>query len=205
MKLWYRLNIDIANAVKIDCWDYLENNPNSVQYRSMWVETPQGNGGVWSIPPHEIFSQSWIDYMQHEYGARPSIAQMFMRWPYYQHPQAHKDTYDNGAVIQEGAVNWCIGEDAADHVWYDDPPQHVEPVLQKRSETDIDLSYPLEGLTELDRLNIGNTPTLVNTATLHTVEMKQLPRLVCSVRFNGIITWPQHLDHFGKAIDEKLG
>lgn len=200
MKLWHRLNIDISNAVKIDVWDYLNNDPDSKQYNSMWVETPEGNGGVWSLPPHVIFHKEWCDYMLHTFGAPVATAQMFQRWPYYQHPQAHKDTYLDGAVIQEGAINWCIGEDAADHLWFADPSDDVEPVLQKRSEIDIDLSYPLEGLVELDRINIGSTPTLVHTGVLHTIEMRHTHRLSCSVRFEGIITWPQHLEHFAEAI-----
>lgn len=201
MQLYRRLNIDIESALKIDLWKYLLEDSSSVEYRSLWVEkTDQiGPGGIWSIPPYVIFSEQWTQMIRNRFDTEPSIAQIFMRWPYYQHPQAHRDTYDNGNIIHGGAINWCIGIDSADHVWYRDPGPDIEPILQKRSDTDIDLSYPIDSLEELGRVHVGNVPTLVNTEVLHSIEMRDLPRLCCSVRFNGIISWQDHLDCFEGA------
>ena len=192
MKLWHRLDLDISNAVSIDVEDYLLSE-SSKQYSSFWV--PEA-GGIWSIPPHEIFNKEWVQYMEHTYGAVCATAQMFMRQPYYQHAQAHKDTYLDGAVIQEGAVNWMINQDDdAEHCFYADPVGG-EPILQKRSEIDIDLSWPMEGLELLDSLVIGSQPTLVNTGHLHNITMGSARRTCLSLRFNGIISWQQHLEHF---------
>lgn len=201
MQLWHRLDIDISNSLKIDLWSYLLEDPSSIEYRSLWIEknNDQGPGGIWSIPPHVIFTDQWCETMHKKYRARPSVAQIFMRWPYYQHPQAHRDTYNNGNTVQGGALNWCIGPDNADHVWYNDPAPDVQPILQKRSEIDIDLSYPIQGLKEIERIRVGSTPILVNTEVLHSIEMRDLPRLCCSVRFNGVISWQDHLDCFREA------
>jgi hypothetical protein len=197
VKLWHRLDLDIEDAISIDVEDYLLFSKSSKKYNSFWV--PEA-GGIWSIPPHEIFKKEWVQYMEGTYGAVCATAQMFVRQPYYQHAQAHIDTYLDGAVIQEGAVNWMINQDDdAEHCFYAHPTDG-EPILQKRSEIDIDLSWPMEGLELLDSLVIGTQPTLVNTGHLHNIKMKSARRTCLSLRFNGIVSWSQHLEHFKDII-----
>ena len=58
----------------------------------------------------------------------------------------------------------------------------------------------MEGLELLDSLVIGSQPTLVNTGHLHNITMGSARRTCLSLRFNGIISWDQHLEHFKDII-----
>ena len=199
-KLWYRTNLDVSDIYKdgLDLREYLLSD-RAKPHNTMFVE---GAGGIWNIPAHEIFKPEAIQKFHDEFdGLKFATVNCFMRWPNYQHPDAHHDCYEyDGKVIHHGgALNWTWEPDVADMVWYE-WPEDVEPVMEKRNNIEMNVSVPIPGLKEVGRVRVGQTPTLVNTAVLHTVEMGSVERIVLSCRFEWVVTWEEHLHRFERIL-----
>ena len=197
MKLWHRTNIDIRDCYLpgLDMKEYLLSENTMQKHNTFFVD---GSGGIWNIPAVEIFNEKFLKYM-HGITKHPiSIVNCFMRWPNYQHPTAHYDCYEyEGEVIQHGGgLNWCWEPDNADMVWYK-PSADADIVTEKRRNIEMNVSVDIDDtLIELDRCNVGQTPTLVNTSEFHSVEMNDRMRIVLSLRFEWVVPWDQHLEVF---------
>ena len=74
--------------------------------------------------------------------------------------------------------------------WYEMPK--IEGTNTKRSETDQNMEWPIEQLKEIDRLCIGQTPTLVRTDVPHTVDMGNNERWLISARFLWHWSWDDY-------------
>ena len=199
-QLWQRTSLDIHDCYSVDVKDYLHSK-QAEHYNTLFVE---GSGGIWTLPGTEIFKQEWIDYIKNDFNLDIHTVNTFMRHPHYQHPTAHNDIYEyDGKIITHcGAINWTLEEDDADMVWYD-WPEGVGPDtldVEFRSDKDMNFNVPIEDCKELGRCRIGQTPTLVNTGVLHSVEMRERLRILLSVRFTWVVSWEDHLNSFNKVL-----
>ena len=111
---WYRLNIDISNAVRAD-FDF-----DKLYTDSEFANKPAGLWQFNSKTLTNLFNDSWIDYLKST-GFPITGAMLFYRAPYFIHPQAHIDVRATGIKSIYG-VNWVINDnDDSEMIWYDTP------------------------------------------------------------------------------------
>lgn len=191
---WHRIDIDITDAVKIDLKDYILSDPYREGEHALYIPDL---AGVWTLEASTIFKASFLKELFLKNRIQIDLAQIFYRAPGYQHPGAHVDLGQNGDLYGAG-LNWTVEPDDAEMTWYEMPK--IEGVNTKRSETDQNMEWPLEQLTEIDRLCIGQTPTLVRTDVPHTVDMGKNERWLISARFLHHWTW----DDYTKTLKEMI-
>jgi hypothetical protein len=163
-KCWYRLNIDVTNAL----------NPN-------WKFTAPPEGfGVWQPRATEIFNKEWLQYTA-SLGLPIYSALVFYRGPFMSSKDAHHDTHA-GLVTVNFGLNWVIGGAGSKMHWFDTPtiPGTVNEIDARAPY----VSYPFSELTEIDNCNIGPEITLVKTCNPHSISMQQEPRWAISARTN---------------------
>ena len=187
---WHRINLDVTDALKINLKDYILSDPYREGEHALYIE---GKAGVWTLNPDTIFKQDFLN----DLGIKVDLAQIFYRAPHYQHPGAHVDLGQTGELYGAG-LNWTVDPDDAEMTWYEMP--NVEGTNTKRSETDQNMEWPLEQLTEIDRLCIGQTPTLVRTDVPHTVDMGSNERWLISARF----LWHWSWDDYTKTLKDRI-
>jgi hypothetical protein len=175
-KNWYQLNINIDNAVRKDfdinklISESGQQNPKSVL--------------MWAWEKHEvnkIVTDEWIEYMS-SLGLDIYLIKIFYRRPYTTDLGGHIDDTDYKGEKMDVAVNWIIGQDDSQMIWYD---INNDAVGLDRL-TPVNDRYQLfkfEELTEIERHTIGNTPTLVRVNVPHSIELNSdTPRISISVR-----------------------
>tara|TARA_B100000214_G_scaffold114690_1_gene80973 strand:+ start:1413 stop:2009 length:597 start_codon:yes stop_codon:yes gene_type:complete len=189
---WHRINIDISDAVKIDLKDYILSDPYRQGEHALYIPDC---AGVWTLSPNTIFKSSFRKELFLKHKIQIDLAQIFYRAPHYQHPGAHVDLGKNGEIYGAG-LNWTVGPDDAEMTWYKMPT--VEGTSNRRSVSDLNMEWPLEQLTEIDRLCIGQTPTLIRTDIPHTVDMGNNERWLISARFTWHWTW----DDYAKTLKD---
>ena len=181
---WHRINLDVTDALKINLKDYILSDPYREGEYALYIE---GKAGVWTLNPDTIFRQDFLN----DLGIKVDLAQIFYRAPNYQHTGAHVDLGQTGELYGAG-LNWTVDPDDANMTWYNMPD--FEGSNTKRSETDQNMEWPLEQLTEMERLCIGQTPTLVRTDVPHTVEMGNNERWLISARFAEHWSWSDYTE-----------
>lgn len=181
---WHRINLDVTDALKINLKDYILRDPHREGEYALYME---GKAGVWTLNPNTIFKQDFLN----DLGVKVDLAQIFYRAPNYQHPGAHVDLGQNGELYGAG-LNWTVDPDDANMTWYHMP--NFEGSNTKRSETDQNMEWPLEQLTEMERLCVGQTPTLVRTDIPHSVEMGNNERWLISARFTEHWSWSDYTE-----------
>tara|TARA_B100000214_G_C23973762_1_gene631561 strand:- start:5400 stop:5996 length:597 start_codon:yes stop_codon:yes gene_type:complete len=191
---WHRTDLDVTNALRLNLKDYLLSDPYREGEHNIYIENTVG---VWTIAPQTIFTDKFLGYLADNLLLQVDLAQIFYRTGGYQHPGAHVDLGQNNKLYGCG-LNWTVDPDDAEMVWYDMPT--TEGVSTKRSETDRNMEWPLEQLKEIDRVCIGQTPTLVRTDIPHTVDMGDNERWLISARFLWHTTWEDYMKSFKTRI-----
>ena len=197
-KPWHILNVDMTQAInpkyqhippKDKHWDIISYN-------------------YWNL--EKIFNPDWIEYMK-SISLEVSHALVFWREPRYTHASAHIDlaftTDGRLAKSYNYAVNYCLGEDPGEMIWYD-PIDSIDRNDYKFSDAGtpyIDIS--LDKLTEIGRHSIGNQLTLVRVDIPHNIEiLKNMPRTCISIRLrtdikdNSTPTWDDLVAYTSKHI-----
>ena len=166
---YYRLNIDVSNALKPD-WKH--------QCGTFDVT---GKYGVWQPPSNLIFNQEWLDYMK-SIGLPIVNAMIFYRGSYAHTVDAHIDVSTAQPFRTHNfGINWCVGGKGSEMLWYELPPNAEQKVTYTRAKTPY-VSWPLKELTEVERCHIGKQVTLVKTGLPHAIVMGEEPRWCFSAR-----------------------
>lgn len=184
---WMTVDLDIKDSLKIDIKDYILENPTRSNEVAIYKED---DIGIWKLDPEVVFKDEFLINLFEKYNLVIGTIQCFMRKPNYQHPGAHCDMLPDGTILG-AALNWCLGEDDSEMVWYEKPKNNA---IVNDNHNYVDYEWPIESLTETHRHIIGNTPTLVRTDLPHTVDMKNHERWCVSLRFHNDITWDQCIE-----------
>ena len=176
MKPWYRLNLNIDNAIK-DRFVFPQ------------IKNPMK---ICIYDAEQIFSGEWLSYMKDQ-NLIVNRAYVFIRKDYQKDNSAHIDSTDDGTP-NPISLNWVQGIDDRDMVWY-----HTEGVELEYKLTPAGTRYydvPISKLTEIDRCRIGNQITLVKTDTLHSLVDGQQPRCCITARLSldPGTTWNQFVE-----------
>jgi hypothetical protein len=187
LKPWYVLDIDISNAIRDDfdfdklLADTQATNPSPVH---MWSYLLDNVG--------QLYSQDWLDYMKN-IGLPVLGTLIFWRQADYQHPTMHIDSPHKTGGKLGLSINWCVGPDSAEMVWYETPS-----TPGNFGETNVGSLYqewPIENGIEITRCCIGPTPTVVRIDIPHNVIMNNQPRLSISCRIDfRTDTWEQAVE-----------
>lgn len=181
---YLQVDLDTDNCYKVDLIDYILSDPQRPNEVAIYNKDEIG---IWRLEPDTIFKDNFLIDLYEKYNLVIGTIQCFMRKPLYQHPGAHCDMLPDGTILGS-ALNWCIGKDDSEMVWYDFP--NTSAVINDNHNY-VDHEWPITTLKETHRTVIGNTPTLVRTDIPHTVEMKNHDRWCISLRFHNDITWDQ--------------
>jgi hypothetical protein len=179
-KPWYALDIDCSQALQqpLDFKKMPFIKKGSVSY----CHQPKKN-------MHKLFKHQWLEHMQ-QLGIEVQNAEIFYRDPETEHPWAHIDApaRDNRYSI---ALNWCIGLDNAEMVWYHPTTDHCD----RMEDSPGSYAWPVNKMTESSRRIIGSQCTMVRIDCPHSIIMHDLPRYCISVRTQ------QKFDSWQKAVD----
>ncbi len=174
LKCWYNINLDISNAIKSN-WE--------------WPSPNDRDWGVWHLPAHKIFNSDWLK-SSFLAGIPIKDIMLFYRPSNFFEDSAHVD--EPGQI---GAINWCIGGQGSEMLWYKIPTS--APITAKNAAGTWGSNWPVTILTNLDRGCITSTPTIVRVDVPHTVVMKDDPRWCISARLNiSFTTWEQYVGYF---------
>ena len=187
VKPWRVLDIDVSDAIRSDfnfdqlLADTQLKNPSPVH---MWSYLLDNVG--------QLYSQDWLDYMKN-IGLPVLGTLIFWRQANYQHPTIHIDNPDKTGGKLGLSINWCIGPDSAEMVWYETPSYSGN--FGKTNTGSLYQDWPTEDGVEIARRCIGPTPTLVRVDIPHNVIMNNQPRLLISCRINfRTDTWGQAVE-----------
>ena len=182
LKPWCGVNIDVTNAIRKD-FDFSQILTPSPKIFSYFGESRE-----------ELFSAEWLNYMD-SIGVGIAGALVFWRPSNYQHPTAHVDSPSEGSNELSAALNWCIGQDSGQMVWYNLPETEgkIDQTMVKSNYREWDP----ETLVEVDRRVIGNNCTLVRVDIPHNIIMSDSPRLLVTARtLETFQNWGQINEYF---------
>lgn len=200
MKNWYRLNIDVSNALKKDFnFDNLKKKHESNPVSLFFFPTSD-----------ELFNQEWLEYMK-SIDLEVYTTLIFYRVSNYKHDQAHIDIDEIDNPERPYCIygiNWVLDpDDDSEMIWYDpiNTPAAVDRMPQFSNLPNY--HWPLEDVEagENTRLTIGRQPTLVNIGVPHNVETFEKERWSISVRIkekNQIKSWNDAVEYFQSFIKE---
>jgi hypothetical protein len=191
--LHYKLNLDISTALKKDF---------SLQVLIDEIENSDRPGHIWRFDAQDFFDPDWHQTM-YNLGMNFGSSLVFYRKAHYIHPTAHIDLSWSDKKPTVSAINWCVGKDDGDMIWYNEKSPAAE-TEQDQLLTPADTLYverELAQLDEIDRYQIGSTPTLVRTDVFHNVEVRAHPRLCISARCRTIpvldeLTWENTVEFY---------
>ena len=146
----------------------------------------QKHNGVWSYDQHElttVFTQDWLDYMQ-SINLNIVATLLFYREAYFVYPEPHIDFLYGAKQHSTVAINWVLGKDDSEMVWYDTPADANKRAreLLLSEYTHEYISWPVTELTEVERHCIGNVPTIVRTDVPHNIIVNANPRWAINLR-----------------------
>jgi hypothetical protein len=195
LKPWYALNIDVSNAVRTDLnFRQMLDTANNKKLSS--VHTWYFN--IENLPT--ILNNQWLDYMK-SINIPIQDLLVFYREPGYLHPTAHIDLPYRDSAKLGAALNWCVGTDDAEMVWYNLPE---DPGNYDVTEANSNYrEWPLADLTECSRRTIGSQCTMVRVDVPHNVVMNTHPRWLISARtLRRIDNWNDAVDFIKPFITE---
>lgn len=165
MKCWYKLKIDVENALQPD-WKLPE------IYNKQY--------GWWMFYDVEnIFTKEWLDTMS-SVGLVVTHCVFFYRGVDLNQPDPHID----GDGKDPPGLNWAIGGKDSKMIWYETPKVPAQ-VGYTASNTTY-LTWPAVQLTEIERYHINNELTMVHVNLPHTIVMGDEPRWCISVRVRSL-------------------
>lgn len=179
---WYETRIDISNALG-----------------PLWqkpIVPPEKFDGVFAMN-RTIFSVNWLEMMEN-FGLMINGAMVFSRPAHLIDEFAHVDG-DSMDSLKPFALNWCLEGKDSSMIWYKMPKEQPNPSWRTTANTPF-IAWPRNILSEIDRCNIYQTPTLVRADIPHAIDVADEPRLSISVRCRklGHLSWDEIIDHMTK-------
>jgi hypothetical protein len=173
---WHTLDINIDNAI--------QPNFNFDQLISTSDHLVNFNWDMWSYRYEQLpifFREEWLDYMR-SINLEISSVLLFYRQEFCNISEAHIDMPFNKGGELNCSINWVVGTDTGDMVWYDTVNEINLDKYQSTPANNKYITFPINELVEVDRHRIGSIPTLVRVDVPHTVQMNELPRWAVSAR-----------------------
>ena len=192
-KSWYKLNIDISNAI-LPSYD-IENFLIDADY------VIRNKNAIWELTNDQLsqmFSTDWLGYME-SIGLPVNNALIFYREAFFTHPNPHVDLMYGQEQYPALAINWVLGEDDSEMVWYTIKKntildQKIIPTGQGHTYN----TYDINDLIELDRHRIGNIPTIVRVDIPHNIVVGKNSRWAISIRVStrdhNIVEWDKFIN-----------
>lgn len=193
---WYRLNIDMTNAINpnfdFDNYGNIFKLQDGVPKKAAWWKVDTSN-------INKFLSPIWINKFEKLIGYKLNYALIFYRSE-ASLGKCHIDYDSMTGKPLAYAINWCPKLDDADMVWYNDTSDKFTKELLSAGNGEAKYTEYL--LTEIDntvisRCKIGSTLTLVNNGIPHNVELNTTERWSISLRLNSTISsWKDAVEHF---------
>jgi hypothetical protein len=177
-KPWRRLNINNTNAINTTI------NLKELSLAEFVKKRQQGTWTYDSTSIEEILNASWLQYMT-TIGLNVVGALLLYKEPNCNQKSAHIDKLDSNELQYSVAINWAIGTDDGEMIWYKKPT--IIPDRYDNLDGPYCHDFPqwaVGKLEEEDRKCIGNTPTLIRTDIPHNIKLSAHSRWAISVRFN---------------------
>jgi hypothetical protein len=166
-KYSYETNIDVTNALRHD-----------------WRLPPAESANVINYKPLDVFNQEFLTMMNNR-GVPIEWVLCFARPAWFQHKTAHIDVVESSR-IECSALNIVIDGAYSDMRWYNMPDDvDIPRLINNLSTTPSGVPYiqfPLNGLREIYRAQIGFSLNLVRTDIPHAIFVKDRPRWCLSLR-----------------------
>jgi hypothetical protein len=182
MSCWYQLNLNINNSIKDD-W--------------MFPIPTNGQHGIWRLETHDIFKEEWINYIK-TLGLDFDNVMLFYRGPGLSSTSAHIDICNMEPLeFSTCAVNWVIGGEGSEMVWYDIPPGDLE-IKYTEANTPF-IQWDINSLNKIDSCKIKENPTLVKVSIPHGIVVGEHGRWCISARplfENTMFDWDQIVSKF---------
>jgi hypothetical protein len=183
LKPWHVVDIDVSNAIRSD-FDFdrilQERNQTIPNHGHNWRFAANCSDGQLT----DFFNRSWLDYMK-DIGFEICDLQVFYKEANFMWHRAHIDMTYNPKAQLGAALNWCVGPDDGEMIWYELPNEMVEDTKTKRTEADTRFyDWDIRGLTEVTRRVIGPKCTVVRVDVPHNIAMYEHPRWSISARTN---------------------
>ena len=194
---WRTLNVDVSTAIKLK-FDFNKLISSSTRVK-------EHGWDMWAYRASELndlFNSDWLESIS-DLGINHAL--LFYRKPWFQHPNAHIDMPYNPGASLSAAMNWVVGNDTSEMVWYK-TPNNVNFDDYVFTQTDnAYIPFPVETLELEATHKIGNTLTLVRVDIPHTVIMGKEPRMVVSLRSSHkakLGEWDKIIEQFGRYIND---
>ena len=176
-KSWHLLDINIDNAIRPKF------NFDKLLKKSAHVD--KFHWDMWTYRYEELpilLTEEWLEYMK-SINLEISSALLFYRKPNFDSNEAHIDVpYNDNDIRLSCPINWVLGNDASDMIWYNMPDSSVQAIQLRTPTNDKYTNFSISELTEIDRRRIGNRPTLVRVDIPHVIVVRETPRWAISVR-----------------------
>ena len=198
LKPWYRLNLDVANAISNTFNFTYPPEPN----------LPSIGDGNYVMRPHshtskQILCQKWKDNIQSILGADDLEVIVFYTAGRARYPFAHVDVNTAGTAPVCYGINWVeFYEDTRDMIWYkQDQIADSTENAQSTVGNFYQLSLPLKN-NIIDTCRIGKQSTLVRTDIPHRISkpasQSQQLRVAVSIRpvIPKVDTWQEAVEYF---------
>ncbi len=157
-KNWYRLSLDISLAL----------TPQFREYALNAACTQLNFGTIDRFEPEEVFDAQWLAQVQQSWNLSFYRVLLFVR----------ENDQDPGAHVDHGqyssAVNWCLGEDRRQMLWY-----QLNPGVSR-----ISPWFRYDQVTQIDQCRIGSGPVLVRTDIPHSISGGEDRRVCVSARLD---------------------
>ena len=181
-KCWYRLNIDVADALSKD-----------------WVFPPTDdtwNGiGLWPFEKDKIFNNDWLQHMD-DIGVPITGSILFYREPNLIDDVAHVDLVGENANVVHFGFNWVFGGSGSEMIWYDRPSTWDDRNLELTPDGNKFMAWKIADLTEVDRCSIQNELTLVRVDYPHSIIVGDEERWAISARTSlQDMSWDEVVSH----------
>jgi len=185
---WYRLNIDITQAI----------------IPGFFIQSSGLSGGfqVWEFLPQEILNDTWLA----ELPWTVTRVLVFARTSDQIDTMAHIDNQCANPRVDDwsylpASINWCIGENYTHMQWWSaaNTLDHT-PELHTMDQGSY-VVWPLTELELIDQCRIGGCPTLIRTDQPHSIAAGAGTRISISLRLAPwSVEWPRIVSAFAPWI-----
>jgi hypothetical protein len=176
---WYKLNIDISNALRSD-WKFESQRNDMKQFASS-----------------DVFNDSWLQQLKYNNLQIDSTIVHFKQ-RFFRDVEAHIDTSNNGKKNSCFGFNWVIGGKGSKMIWYNMQENNPGITYTTPAGTPY-VAWPIKSLTEIDGCEIQSEPVLIRVDVPHSIIVGDDPRLSISARTNiNFMSWSEIVNYLRK-------